>query len=191
MTPSVSEAFANSSSSFLSPPANKVSGMHAVGSPTNKHFRIAGDSVEITYLLEFVEPGSALTAAQVDFFFTVGRNGQLFSDVFRSDLLLQAHDNVTLALYERVSVVPGAIIAVFNTPSVQPSTKAPAVVAVVNNAEASTAKSSNNILLYTLVPILGAVCIAASVAAYYCVGRTPELRRRISMVYFLSEEQSA
>lgn len=189
MSSSVSEAFGNSSSAFLSPPANVVSGMRTVGSPTNKHFRSAGNSVEMTYLLNFVDPVSALTAAQVISYFTGGRNGLQFSDLFRSNLLLKANDNVTLALYEGVSVIPGASVAALSAPSVSPSTKAPAIVSVVNNAEASTTKSSNNILLYTLVPILGTICIAASVAAYYCIGRTPEIRRRISMVYFLSEEQ--
>ena len=187
MTPAVSLVFANSSSSFLSPPSNVISGMRSLSNPAKK-FRIMGASVKVTYVVNFMDPISALTAAEVASFFTVGRNGQLFSELFKRNLLLQAHDNATLALYEGVSVTPGATVILISTPSLQPSTKAPAVVSVVNNVETSTSKSSDYTLVYILVPVLGTICIATSIAAYYCINRALNTRRT-SMVDFFSLEE--
>ena len=187
MTPAVSAAFANSSSIFLSPPSNVISGMRSI-SNLAKNFRVMEASVEVTYVINFMDPTSALSAVEVTSFFTVGRNGQLFSDLFKRSLLLQAHDNATLALYEGVSVASGATVIFIRTPSLQPSTKAPAAVSVVNNVEASTSKSSDYTLVYILVPILGTICIATSIAAYYCINRALNTRRT-SMVDFFSMEE--
>ena len=204
MTTSGADLFASTVSAFLAPPVNIVSGLRVTESFTtiqNQNglhveyfvsFQMQGQRGLVERTTAHIEGGrngssrshlmslsSGDLQANVVSYLNTGRNGVMFSNLFRTSLMATTTDPATLALYSGVSVSTDAYAnEVPTSPTFMPSA------APVESGPSST--SSAKLLMIVVPAVVGSAVIGGCIA-FFLYRRNMKATRYVASVTPLLE----